>query len=448
LLARVRNQLKKITKKGGSDNEEGVNASKKVSEILAVINGRESQESDDFDDAVAVAAAVAASNVVQIDEPMEIGEISAVEADSGAACDDLQPQTEDSVKNENIKIETTPEPPAVSAKHKRNKRKSLEKQNQAVFNDQQQKFVVTLMKMIEKCALNVNQKISDLNNSPKHQHRVQASSINSKIKLVNFIKSIDNEPRVNVDFIIKLIEKLLELESATSNFALMVFMRVFGERLELTKSEKFSSFFDYFMLVSASKKDKRAKVLASLCDFRENGWKVSEYFGPPLKSNDLYCNELLIDFHIHAAAIDEFFPGLWRFLLTSGSNNKLVKLVSKCSKLHVDFTPKLVNFLAARFKTFKNFNPKVYEIEKIRMRLGRVAVFIVQLLKMKLISDENFTMCLTQKLVENIPHEFMTKIMEVVKRTNFSDKQMKNVDMQTLIKKFELIQTMGEVMKE
>jgi hypothetical protein len=402
LLARVRNQLKKITKKAG--NEEGAKASRKVSEILAVINGRESDECDD------------------------------------AAGVDSSEQSQTSTENE-----ITPEPQPVTAEHVLNDPNPHEYQLNGVFNTDQQKIYVTLMEMIAKCEGIENQKIPDLINSPNHQSQVKVSLIDSKIGLVIFIKSIDNQPTVDADFIIALVEKLLNMESTTSNFVLMVIMRVFGERLDLSKSDKFANFFEFFKRVAAVEKDRRAKVFGSILEFRENGWKVSEYFDgcQPLKPNDLHCDELLIDFHLRETAVDEFMPALWKFLLTSGSNNKLVKLVSKCAKLHEDFTPKLVTFLTARCETFKklapNLTPDVVGSDKVRARLGRVAVFLVQLLNLKLINDDDLIVCLSQKLIEKIPHEFATKIMEIFKRADFSEKRAVNEQLQIVIKQFEYV---------
>ncbi|KAG5667484.1 hypothetical protein PVAND_015464 [Polypedilum vanderplanki] len=263
-----------------------------------------------------------------------------------------------------------------------------------------------------------------LENSPTSSSSQKTLSNTLKIELIEFIKNLSEQEELTTNFIVSLMEILLPPTfSESSNFAVKVFMKIFGGKLQGEDYEKFYKF----------------------SEFQMKYWRNAEKFD---EISDF--DEILIDFYLNESTIDEFIARLWMILLQNGTDKKLVLIINKCLAIHEDFKRRLINFMVARCETFQMLNSEILNKEKVKERLGKVAVFVVELYKMQVINDYCFTNMLTSKLIEKIPENFVTKIVEIFAEIKFDEEQMIDLSLQKIILHFEWMenQNIEKKMKE
>lgn len=129
--------------------------------------------------------------------------------------------------------------------------------------------------------------------------------------------------------------------------------------------------------------------------------------------------------------IDKFILMLWKVLLKEALDSSRVDLYTKISQNCPNFLPKLVTFLTARCRTFKNLPDEIYRPD-VKERLGKVVTLVAEMYARNLVTGERLKMWIQRRLAAKIPTDFISNILVSLKGWKRLDKY-KHKELRTLI---------------
>ncbi|KAG5669624.1 hypothetical protein PVAND_017509 [Polypedilum vanderplanki] len=295
-----------------------------------------------------------------------------------------------------------------------------------------------------RAACNVNSLQNDQKLTVLSEKSFHLSKMNL-IKFVIFILNFPSQEAVLINFVKNFHSKFLLLKSPSENarFAMKVLMHVIGKSFENLKNEDLVILFAHSKFISKKEKNCHAEIFNSICNLRDNDWKIEFDF----ENENFNYDELMIEFHLNEKTIDKFIAEFWKFLLESDFNESHLKLIENCTKIHANFIPKLTNFMSSRCLTFQNLPMEFLYKEKVQNKLGKVSVFVTELFRMKIICEFDFTRFLTLDLIDEIPSKFIMKINEILARTELSEEQLLCDNLKRQISYLEMIQNVENAKK-
>ncbi|KAG5669653.1 hypothetical protein PVAND_017537 [Polypedilum vanderplanki] len=259
-----------------------------------------------------------------------------------------------------------------------------------------------------------------------------------KFKMSNifFIKMLFycfKQQNLKIEFIISLIDILIyKKPSEYVNFNLKVIMQVFGKYLDDIECEQFLKFFKFINYVSENVNDDQSKVCKSICELRENNWKITYDFN----DSNFNFDELLVALLTNDSEIDEFYVNMWRFILNQGTNENILYIFENFILPNTTFVGKFALFMFKRFETFSNLGPKILDNEKVKAKLGKVSVLLFELYKITPVYS--FIPFLTEDLIEKIPIEYVRKMLEIASKCNESENKYFHEQFKVAIKQLKL----------
>ncbi|KAG5669599.1 hypothetical protein PVAND_017486 [Polypedilum vanderplanki] len=268
-------------------------------------------------------------------------------------------------------------------------------------------------------------KILEMTENLSHDKNFSPSIIEAKVEIIKFIKFSANPEIFDIEIFANIINLLCCKKKGNSIFTIKVIAQIFGSKFY---DERKLTFEDTYKYMSKDSKVQNSPILKLLYNLNKNNWQVNIDF----KTDDFDYDEALIYLNSDENAIDEFIKDFWKHLLESELTENLTNLIENCTKFHEDFSSKLKNFMAARMSTFQNLPTEFLDKEIVKMRLGRVSIFIFEMLRIKIIDKKEFENWLTSKLIDKITFVYVEKILITIakidmKKLSFTDQEIENL---------------------